>query len=110
MSKISSLQRSMAAVGVAALLAPAGVIAVADAASTKTVKLKGVQFSPRSVTIKKNDRVKFKWAGGTHNLIGPKANVSPRSSGSTTIKFTKKGSYKYICSLHANMTVTVKVK
>jgi plastocyanin len=110
MSKTSSLQRSAVAVGVAALLAPAGLIAVADAATTKTVSLKGVQFSPRSVTIKKNDRIKFKWAGGTHNLIGPKANVAPRSSGSTTIKFTKKGSFKYVCTLHANMNVTVKVK
>lgn len=110
MSKTSSLKRSVVALGVSALLAPAGMIAVADAATTKTVKLKGVQFSPRSITIKKNDRIKFKWAGGTHNLIGPKANVAPKSSGSKTIKFTKKGSYKYVCTLHANMTVTVKVK
>jgi plastocyanin len=110
MIKTSSLHRAAAALGACALLAPAGLIAVADAASTKTVQLKGQQFSPRSVTIRKNDRVTFKWAGGTHNLIGPKAHVAPRSSGSTTIRFTKKGSYRYLCSIHANMSMTVKVK
>lgn len=106
----SSLKRSAAAAAVAALLVPAGAIAVADAATTKTVKLKGVVFTPKSVTIKKNDRVTFRWAGGTHNLVGPKANVPPRSSGSKTIKFTRKGTYKYLCTLHAGMTATVKVR
>lgn len=110
MPKTSSLKRSVVAAGVAALLAPAGLIAVADAATTKTVQLKGVQFSPRSVTIRKNDRIKFKWAGGTHNLIGYKANVAPKSSGTKTITFTKKGTFKYLCTLHANMTTTVKVR
>jgi plastocyanin len=110
MPKTTSIQRSVVALGVTALLAPAGFIAVADAATTKTVSLKGVQFSPRSVTINKGDRVRFKWAGGTHNLNGPSANVAPKSSGSKTIKFTRKGTYRYMCTIHANMTMTVKVK
>ncbi len=110
MFKTSSVQRSVVALGVSALLAPAGFIAVADASTTKTVSLKGVQFSPRSVTIRKNDRIKFKWAGGTHNLIGPKANVAPKSSGSKTIQFTRRGTYKYMCTIHPNMSTTIKVK
>jgi plastocyanin len=110
MSTTSSIKRTVVAIGVSALLAPAGLIAVADAASTKTIKLEDKQFSPRSVTIKKGDKVKFRWAGGTHNLIGPKANVGAKSSGSKTVRFTAKGTYKYTCTLHNNMTTTVKVK
>lgn len=110
MSTISSIKRVAVGFGITALLAPAGYIAAADAASTKTIKLKGVQFSPRSVSIKKGDKVKFKWAGGTHNLNGPGVNVSPKSSGSKTVTFKKKGSFTFVCTLHANMTTTVKVK
>lgn len=110
MSKTVSVKRSVVALGVSALLAPAGLIAVADAATTKTVKLKGVVFSPKSITIKKNDRIRFTWAGGTHNLVGPKVNVPPKRSGTKTVRFTRKGSFKFLCTLHAGMTVTVKVR
>ncbi|MCW3017436.1 MAG: blue (type 1) copper domain protein [Solirubrobacterales bacterium] len=110
MPTTSPLTRTAVAVGIAALLAPAGLIAVADAASTKTIKLQGKQFSPRSVTIKKGDKVKFRWAGGTHNLIGPKANLGARSSGAKTITFTAKGTYRYTCTLHDNMTTKVSVR
>ncbi len=101
--------RRTAAAAVAALLAPAGLLAAADAATTKTVRLKGVVFSPKSVSIKKNDRVRFLWAGGVHNLIGPKVNVSPRQSGSKTVTFKRKGTFTFVCTLHAKMTVKVKV-
>lgn len=110
MTTTSSLKRAAVGVVVTALLAPAGYIAAAEAASTKTIKLKGVQFSPRSVTIKKGDKVKFQWAGGVHDLKGPRANIKPRSSGSKVVTFTAKGTYTYVCTLHNNMTTKVKVK
>jgi plastocyanin len=106
----TTIKRAVVAVGVTAMLAPAGYIAAADAVSTTTVKLKGVQFSPRSVTIKKGSRVKFLWAGGTHNLVGPTVKVGARSSGSRIVTFKKKGTFTYVCQLHANMTTTVKVR
>ncbi len=109
MPTMSSLKRSVVAVSVAALVAPVGYIAVAEAA-TKTVKLRDVQFSPRSITVNKNDSVKFVWAGGTHNLIGPKANVPPKSSGFKTIRYTARGTYRYKCTLHSNMTTKVIVR
>jgi plastocyanin len=106
----TTLRRAVTTAAVTALLAPPGLIAVADAASTKTIKLKGQQFSPRSVTIKKGDKVKFRWAGGTHNLRGPGVDVAPRSSGSRSVTFKKKGTFTFVCDLHANMTTKVKVK
>lgn len=110
MSTSSSARRALAAAGITALLVPAGFIAAADAASTSTVKLKGVQFSPRSVSVKKGGKVKFVWAGGTHNLRGPGVNVAPRSSGSRTVTFKKKGTFTFVCDLHQNMTTKVKVR
>ena len=110
MTTTSSLKRTAVAIGVSALLAPAGLIAVADAASTKTIKLNALQFSPRSVTIKKGDSVKFLWVKGIHNLIGPSVNVKPTSRGSKTVKFSRKGTNKYVCLLLVNMTTTETVK
>lgn len=104
------IKRAVAAAGVCALLAPAGYIAAAEAASTTTVKLKGVQFSTRSVSIRKGNAVKFQWAGGVHNLVGPGAKVGARSSGSKVVTFRKKGTFTYVCQLHANMNVKVRVK
>ena len=109
MSTMSSIKRAAVGVGITALLAPAGYIAAADAASTKTVNLKGVQFSPRSVSIKKGDKVKFVWAGGTHNLVGPGVKVGARSSGSKVVTFKNKGTFTFVCQLHNNMTTKVKV-
>ncbi len=101
----------VAAIVAAVALVPAGAIAVAQASSTHTIKLKGEQFSPRSVTIHKGDRVAFKWSGGTHNLLqGSKTLVSPRSSGTKTITFHKTGTFTFTCTLHANMTTKVKVR
>lgn len=105
----TSIKRAVACAGAAALLAPAGVIAVANAASTKTVKLKGVQFSPTKVSIKKGDKIKFVWAGGGHNLRGPGINVPVRSSGSKVRTFKKSGSFTYVCDVHPGMKVRVKV-
>jgi plastocyanin len=48
--------------------------------------------------------------GGSHNLVGPGVKVGVQSSGSKTVTFKKKGSFKFVCQVHPNMTMTVKVK
>ncbi|WP_354700287.1 hypothetical protein DSM112329_00555 [Paraconexibacter sp. AEG42_29] len=106
----TSVKRAVVAVGVTALLAPASYIAAADAASAKTINLNAVQFSPRSVTIKKGQAVTFKWKSGTHNLRGPGVNVPAKSSGKRVVTFKKTGTFTFICDLHRNMTAKVKVK
>ena len=108
---ISIVPRRVAALVLAAgLVAPAGYIAAAQASSTPTVKLRGMQFSPRSVSISKGGKVKFQWAGGSHNLVGPGVKVGVQSSGSKTVTFKKKGTFKFVCQVHPNMSMTVKVK
>jgi plastocyanin len=120
-----------ALIAVAALAVPSTGVA----GKTKKVKVVDDYFSPSKITVKKDTKVSFKWDKNnlnTHNVTlkkGPKGvkkskkpcakgkitkcNVS--ASGSIGInfapKFNKKGTYKFICTIHPTvMKVTVNVK
>ena len=100
----------------------AAAVAVPALAATRTVTVGDSFFvhkaGSHSVTIKKNGKVKWSWTGKKkHNVYettkptGAPHFHSPthKGSGTFTHKFTKKGTYKFICSFE-NMTMTVKVK
>jgi plastocyanin len=99
-----------------ALLAAAALAIPAFAATNKKVQLADNVFKPRTVTIKKGAKIKFTWTGkAPHNVTvskGPvKFHSSTKSKGTFTKKFTKKGTYTIICTIHApSMKMTVKVK
>jgi plastocyanin len=82
--------------------------------ATKKVGVKGLAFSPKSVTIKKGDTVKWSWKTGgvPHNVVGTGFKSKTAATVTFSKKFTKKGTYKYVCSIHKaqGMTGTVKVK
>jgi plastocyanin len=103
------------------------------AAKNKTVKVKDDFFSPTSVKVKKDAKVKFKWGSdniNTHNVTlkkGPKGVKKSKpctggkitkcnKSGSGTLikfnpKFNKKGTYNFVCTVHpTTMKVKVVVK
>ena len=119
-----------ALVALTALAVPASGLA----AKNKTVKVRDDFFSPTSVKVKKDAKVKFKWGSSninTHNVTLKKAPKGVKKSkpctggkitkcnksGSGAIgikfnpKFNKKGTYNFICTIHPTvMKVTVKVK
>jgi plastocyanin len=68
--------------------------------ATKKVGVKGLTFTPKTLSVKKGTTVKWSWKTGgvPHNVTGK--------------GFTKAGTYKYVCSIHkaAGMTGTIKVK
>ncbi len=72
--------------------------------------------SPRTVTVKKNATVVWKWQGmNPHNVTvtrGPvKFASKTKSSGSYRKKLTRRGTYKILCTVHApSMRMTLKVK
>lgn len=95
------------------------------AAKTPVVKVADDFFAPTSVTIKKGQRVKWKWDRNNinpHNVVvtkqrpkGVKKRDFKSGSGSTGMrfapKFKKPGKYGFICTFHRTtmkMTVTVK--
>ncbi len=107
--------RKLAAVAAAASIAAVVAVVPAQAGSSKTVSVKNNSFSPGSVSIKKGGKVTWKWTQG-----GVPHNVTPASGGSgsqTSSKkgftfsktFSKAGTFKYVCTIHSNMKVTVKV-
>jgi plastocyanin len=94
---------------VAALFTVAAV-GVAGAAGTKTVTLKNIAFSPRSVSISRGSTVTFAFRDGgtTHNVASTGRTrfrtIGNRSSGSQSRTFTRAGTYRYECTLHPGMT------
>jgi plastocyanin len=99
----------------AASLATAVAVVPAQAGSTKTVSVKNNSFSPGSVSIKKGGKVTWKWTQGgvAHNVTpasGAKGSATSAKKGFTFSKtFTKAGTFKYVCTIHSSMKVTVKV-
>jgi len=88
----------------------------AHAGATKTVSVKNNAFSPGTVSVHKGDKVTFKWTEGgvPHNVTPASGGAGSKTSskkGFTYSKvFSKAGTFKYVCTIHANMKVTVKVQ
>ena len=101
---------AVAAIGAAVAVGPA------QAGSTKTVAVKNNAFSPTSVSIHKGDKVTWKWTQGgvPHNVTpasGAAGSATSSKKGFTFTKtFSKAGTFKYVCTIHSNMKVTVKVR
>jgi plastocyanin len=82
--------------------------------ATKKVGVKGLTFTPKSITVKKGTTVKWSWKTGgvPHNVVGKGFKTKTAATVTFSKKFTKKGTYKYSCTIHKaqGMTGTVKVK
>ena len=100
------MRKLIALLAVAALL----VAAASAFAATKTVSWK--VGSSSTVKIRHGQTVKWVWTDGQpHNLKGPGgvSRVVTKKGFSFTRKFTRRGTYKYICQVHSSMKTTVKV-
>ena len=106
------MTRKLVAVAVTAFAVAA---VPAHAGSTKTVAVKNNAFSPSSVSISKGDKVTWKWTQGgvPHNVTpasGAKGSATSSKKGFTFSKtFSKTGTFKYVCTIHSSMKMTVKV-
>src|SRR5215210_4286670 len=104
---------------VAALIAALSAIFVSQAFAARTVKVGDDYFvrkgSPPTVTISKGTRVTWRWVGDDfHNVRvqrGPARFASDyQDSGTFSRKLRKRGTYKIICTVHAGMRMTLKVR
>lgn len=126
---MNSLRKTSFAASLAALFALIAALAFAampaaaerpqaGAAAVKNVTVGDSFYSPSSISIKRNDSVRFRWNGTSrrHNVTvrsGPArfSSATRRGSYSFTRKFTSKGTYKLYCTLHPNtMKATVRVR
>lgn len=98
--------------GVFAVLAiwpSAGGAGTAQDAKAKRVSVRDFRFSPKNVHVSRGGRVTWVWRGeNDHNVrfrkvpsgaTRPKGSAT-QSSGRITRKFRKRGTYRYVCTLH----------
>jgi len=108
----------LAAFGAVSLLAGGGAVASpapdtrspSAQAAAKTISLRGERFSPSS-TSTSSGAVRFVWRGRKrHDVIftsAPGSNprtCALRRRGSCTRRLRRRGTYRFLCSVHAGMT------
>jgi plastocyanin len=89
-------------------LAPASGSSGAIASDTARVSVKDTLFSPRSVTVSRGGKVAWRWKGDLeHNVRfrkvpsgASKRGSSTQSSGRFARTFKKRGTYRYVCTIH----------
>ncbi len=76
------------------------------------VRLVGLDFEPKSITINAGKRVVWRWTDQVvHNVIGePDVRSLNQNGGSYAYTYAKAGTYRYQCTLHVGMTGTVVVQ
>ena len=107
MPKIFALTAAVLAVAAATALAATKSVTVGD---NYFVRSSGVP----TVTVKKNDYVKWIWRGdSSHNVVvtkGPvKFNSPVKTSGSYRKKMTRKGTYTIVCTIHGKADQSMKL-
>ncbi|CAB4868023.1 unannotated protein [freshwater metagenome] len=85
------------------------------ASATSTVKLIDSVMAPSSLTVRRGARVRFVWAGSiAHNLSGPgvpRSYLTARVRARTlTLTLRRKGSLRFLCTLHPGMALRVRVR
>jgi plastocyanin len=103
-------RRRILAVVVALLVAAAVMIPAAQGASGATVKVVNNKFKPGNVKVRKGGKVTWKFKQGRHNVVGPGFSSPIKRSGKWSKRFKRKGTFKYVCTLHPGMDGRVKVR
>ena len=81
---------------------PGGAFGGAQVASTHTVTLSSVRFHPGALNIGRGDRVRWLWRerGTEHNVTFAGFHSRTQTSGSYTVRFTRRGTFNYRCTIH----------
>jgi plastocyanin len=114
MRKITTL----ALMPIVALVALPGFAGVAQPAPAVTVKVGDFFFKPGHKTVRRGTKVRFKWVGnGRHDVVktrGPGGSIRSRITSKRGVnfvkRFTKRGTYRFICTLHPWMQMTLRVR
>jgi plastocyanin len=103
-ARMNKLIASLAATGaLAAAVSPA-------LAATKTVRVSDDKFTAKNITVKKGTKVTWKWVGSdSHNVVGKGFKSKLQNKGTYSHTFTKKGSFRYVCTLHEGKGMVGKV-
>ena len=88
----------------------------AASAGVKRVEMKDIDFTPATVTIRRGDSVRWVWRDQrvSHDVTS-RGRLRFRSSqtkltGTHTVRFRRKGTYRYVCTIHPSMLGKVVVR
>lgn len=86
------------------------------AARTRSIVIRDIDFSIRTLRIHRGDTVRwlFRDAPAPHNVTSrgrPRFRSSAsRQHGSFSVRFRRRGTYRYVCTIHPNMAGRVIVR
>ncbi|HUY58659.1 MAG TPA: plastocyanin/azurin family copper-binding protein [Solirubrobacteraceae bacterium] len=112
MIRARTLAGALAALGATAAAAiPAQALQSGHAAARHSVTLKNVRFHPGTLTIKRDDTVTWLWRDGSiaHNVTGGGFKSRTMSKGSFTVRFSRKGTFNYHCTIHVSFGMKGKI-
>jgi plastocyanin len=98
-----------------AALAACALLAVPALAATRSVTVGDTYYKAKSVTISKGSTVKWVWRGKLPHDVRVKSgpvhfHSRVMQKGSYSKRLTRAGTYRIYCTVHPNMTMTVKVR
>jgi plastocyanin len=85
-------------------------------AASVVVRIKDIDFQPHRVVVRRGGSVTWRFLDERtpHNVTSrgrTRFHSSPtKQSGSYTVRFRTAGTYRYVCTIHFNMTAAVVVK
>lgn len=106
---LSLLSACAAALTLAVL--PTGALGGAHSAAGHAVALKGVRFQPGTLNIKRGDSVTWAWniRNSEHNVTFPGLHSKTGSKGSFSVRFSRAGTFSYICTIHVHQGMRGKI-
>ena len=121
MRKLFQTPAMIAAIAAAALavaVVPASGEPHGAASAAKRVSIKDNFFSPRSISVRRGGKVTWTRRGSNpHNVTFTKVprgasrrGSSTKTSGRFTRSFSKRGTYRYVCTIHSGMRGSVTAK
>jgi plastocyanin len=103
--------RRVVGIGAVALLAAALVPGAHGASSAPVVAVKDDFFSPARLTVRRGEKVIWRWRGDSlHNVVGNGWHSPTMRRGAYSRTFRAVGTYGYVCTLHPRMRGKVVVE
>jgi plastocyanin len=104
-----ALVTSLAAT-LAVALVPTGALGGARAARAHTVTLHEFRFHPATLNVNRGDSVKWVWRDQVeHNVTFRSVHSRTQASGTYTVRFTRRGTFNYHCTIHVEEGMRGKV-
>jgi plastocyanin len=101
--------RKLIALVAAVAVGLAAYLAIPAFAATKTVRVDDNFFSPKTISAKRGDKIRFRWTGSApHNVKGAGINIGTRSRGTRTVTVRRAG--RFVCTIHPGMTGRIRLR